>query len=156
MIYSKYTKEQQNSYTNYMKKLMIYTLLLNLIKNEPLKDKCDCPPKKSIPFLDTLLSIENGRIVVDLHKKPLDRNQYLLPSSCHPKSTTQAIPYSLSLRIVRICTKPESRDLRLSELKVLLLAREYPNCQKSICMHDCSPNHKEMSYSLLEFHVVRI
>ena len=32
----------------------------------------------------------------------------------------------MSLRIVRICTKPESRDLRLAELKVLLLAREYP------------------------------
>ena len=98
---------------------MIYTLLLNLIENEPLKDKCDCPPKKSIPFLDTLLSIENGRIEVDLYKKPSDRNQYLLPSSCHPKSTTQAIPYSLSLRIVRICTKPESRDLRRAELKDL-------------------------------------
>ena len=96
------------------------------IENEPLEDKCDCQPKTSIPFLDTLLSIKNGRIEIDLYKKPSDRNQYLLPFSCHPKSTTQAIPYSLSLRIVRICTKPESRDLRLAELKELLLAREYP------------------------------
>ena len=59
-------------------------------------------------------------------KKTMDRNQYLLPSSCHSKSTTKAIPYWLSLRIIRICTKPEFRDIRLSELKELLLARQYP------------------------------
>ena len=49
-----------------------------------------------------------------------------MPSSCHPKATTKSIPYSLSLRIVRICTKPETRDIRLTELKELLLARNYP------------------------------
>ena len=58
--------------------------------------------------------------------KKTDRNQYLLPSSCHPKATTKAIPYSLSLRIIRICTKPQNRDKRLAELKELLLARNYP------------------------------
>jgi hypothetical protein len=36
------------------------------------------------------------------------------------------IPYSLGLRIVRICTNPETRDLRLGELKALLLNRDYP------------------------------
>ena len=48
------------------------------------------------------------------------------PSSCHPKTTTRAIPYSLSLRIVRICSKPNDRDKRLAELKELLLPRNYP------------------------------
>jgi hypothetical protein len=96
------------------------------VENEPDEDKCDCQPKTSIPFLDTSLSIENGQIEIDLYKKVSDRNQYLLPSSCHPKSTTTAIPFSLSLRIVTICTKPENRDLRLGDLKELLLAREYP------------------------------
>ena len=61
-----------------------------------------------------------------IQKKPSDRNQYLSPSSCHPKTTTKAIPFSLSLRIVRICSKPEDRDKRLAELKELLLARNYP------------------------------
>ena len=75
---------------------------------------CDCEIKKKlIPFLDTSLSIEKGRIEMDVYRKRTDRNQYLLPSSCHPKTTTQAIPYSLSLRIFRICTKPEQRDERL-------------------------------------------
>ena len=53
-------------------------------------------------------------------------NQYSMPSSCHPKTTTQSIPYSLSLRIVRICTKIENRDKRLAELRQLLLERNYP------------------------------
>ena len=80
----------------------------------------------SIPFLDTSISIENERVEVDLHRKKTHRNQYLLPSSCHPKSTSAAIPYSLALRIVRICTSQEKRDLRLKDLKELLLARNYP------------------------------
>ena len=50
---------------------------------------------------------------------------YLLPSSCHVASVTNNIPYSLALRIVRICSETEARDQRLSELKNLLLDREY-------------------------------
>ena len=95
-------------------------------ENEPLQDRCDCQPRKSIPFLDTFLSLENGKVEVDLYKKQTSKNQYLLPSSCHPKTATQAIPFSLSLRIIRICTKLYQRDLRLRELKELLEARQYP------------------------------
>ena len=50
---------------------------------------------------------------------------YLLPSSCHVASVTQNIPYSLALRIIRICSEVEARDQRLAELKEMLLAREY-------------------------------
>ena len=80
----------------------------------------------SIPFLDTSLSIINGKIDVDLYKKKTDRNQYLLRESCHDKGVTKSIPYSLSLRIVRICTDPDKRLIRLQELKQVLLARRYP------------------------------
>ena len=38
---------------------------------------------------------------------------------------TTNIPYSLALRIVRICSDPEARDKRLEELECLLLARGY-------------------------------
>ena len=86
---------------------------------------CDCKPLTKIPFLDTQCEIEDGKIIVDLYKKPTDRNMYLLTSSCHPSSVTENIPYSLALRIVRICSKPEARDLRLEELKQLLLDRNY-------------------------------
>ena len=54
------------------------------------------------------------------------RNQYLLPSGCHPKATTTAITYYLALRIVHTCTNQDIRDLRQKELKELLQVRKYP------------------------------
>ena len=38
---------------------------------------------------------------------------------------TNNIPYSLALRIVRICTDMSERDMRLEELKNMLLSRNY-------------------------------
>ena len=56
-------------------------------------------------------------------KKPTDRCQYLLTSSCHPAHVTENIPFSLAYRIVRICSKSETRDIRLGE--DLLLSRSH-------------------------------
>ena len=96
------------------------------LPTESTQEKCPCEPVSAIPFLDTLCSIENGRIETDLYRKDTDRNQYLLPSSCHPVNcTTKSIPVSLALRIVRICSKPEWRDQRLEELSNLLQSRGY-------------------------------
>ena len=71
-------------------------------------------------------SIKEGKIKTDLYRKETDRNQYLLPSSSHPKQTFKAIPRSLGMRIIRICSDPIDRDNRLQELKDSLLARSYP------------------------------
>ena len=76
-------------------------------------------------FLDTQCKIKDKKIIVDLFRKPTDRNQYLLPTSCHPNSVTKNIPYSLALRIVRICSETDTRDMRLNELKQMLLDRDY-------------------------------
>jgi hypothetical protein len=62
----------------------------------------------------------------NLFKKDTDRNQYLLRERCHAAGVTASIPYSLSLRIVRICPQTKNRDLRLQELKNVLLQRKYP------------------------------
>ena len=86
---------------------------------------CGCIPKSTLAFLDTSCSIVEGKIVTDLYKKPTDRNMYLLPSSCHPAHTTNSIPYSLALRIIRICSNENDRDKRLEELRTMLLNREY-------------------------------
>ena len=125
-IFTGTTKELHQLYDeiNKIHPTLKFTMVHTTIENEPEEDRCDCEKTDSIPFLDTLLKIEEGKIYIDLFKKKTDQNQYLLPSSCHPKSTTQAIPYSLSLRIVRICTKKENRYSRLKELKELLLARK--------------------------------
>ena len=87
--------------------------------------QCDCKPDEALPFLDTSCKISNGRIVTDLYRKETDRNQYLLTSSCHPSHVTNNIPFSLALRIVRICSLPTDRDKRLNELKELLWERNY-------------------------------
>ena len=60
----------------------------------------------------------------DLYKKPTDRNHYLF-SSCHPNQTKSNNPFSLALRIVRICSVEEEREQRFAELKSFLLEREY-------------------------------
>ena len=94
-----------------------FTMSHTSVENENKEDQCDCEIKSSIPFLDTSVSIKEGKIDVDLYQKETDRNQYLLPSSCHSKTTTAAIPYSLALRIVRTCTDPNNRGKQFIELK---------------------------------------
>ena len=86
---------------------------------------CDKTLSDSLPFLDTHTKIHEKKILVDLYKKPTDKNMYLLTSSAHPTHTFKNIPFSLALRIVRICSLPEVRDQRLEELKNLLISREY-------------------------------
>ena len=87
---------------------------------------CWCHQTSSIPFLDTSVSINSeGHIICDLYRKPTDRCQYLLPSSCHPRHVCEGIPFSLAFRIVRICSEITARDLRLGELKTFLLSRNY-------------------------------
>ena len=66
-------------------------------------DRCGCSSKTFIPYLDTSVSIHKGKIDVDLYKKPTDRNLYLLPSSCHPSSCVENIPFSLAfVQILKI------------------------------------------------------
>ena len=50
---------------------------------------------------------------------------YLLPSSCHPNHIFENVPYSLALRLVRICSRKEDLESRFEELKAMLLSREY-------------------------------
>ena len=88
-------------------------------------NSCDCTPAQSIPFLDTSCSVSGNKIKTTLYKKDTDRNQYLLPSSCHPNHVTDNIPYSLALRIVRICSEEEDRELNFQRLKQMLIARNY-------------------------------
>jgi hypothetical protein len=87
---------------------------------EAAENRCKCKRQFSIPFLDVLCSIQEGKIETDLFRKDTDRNMYLLPSSCHPPSCTKNIPFSLCLRIVRICSKPEYREKQFLNLKKLM------------------------------------
>ena len=50
--------------------------------------ECDCKREETIQFLDTSCKVIEGKIITDLYRKETDRNQYLLPSSCHPAHVT--------------------------------------------------------------------
>ena len=80
---------------------------------------------KSLPFLDVNVVLNNGSIETDLYPKPTDKHQYLLHSSRHPHHTKRAIPFSLFLRLRRICSSNETFTLRTNELKKYLNKRGY-------------------------------
>ena len=80
---------------------------------------------KSTTFLDTVISVIDGVIYTDLYRKKTDKVQYLLPSSCHPSHNFNNIPYSLALRLVRICSSTEALNKRFNELESMLLSRNY-------------------------------
>jgi hypothetical protein len=81
--------------------------------------------ENSTTFLDTKITIIDGKLTSDLFKKPTHRAQYLLSSSCHPSHICDNIPYSLALRLVKICSTKTALDKRLAELKDMLLSCGY-------------------------------
>ena len=61
----------------------------------------------------------------DFFCKPTDKHQCLLHSSSHPFHTKKSIPYSLALRLRRICSTDACFDNRSTELKNYLTKRGY-------------------------------
>ena len=80
----------------------------------------------NIPFFDVNVSLTNdGNISTDLCTKPTDKHQHLLYSSCHPLHTKKAIPFSLALRLRRICSTDETFNTRTAQLTTYLIKRGY-------------------------------
>ena len=78
------------------------------------------------PFLDVNVSLTNdGSISADLYTKPTDKHQHLLYSSWHPLHTKKAIPFSLALRLRRICSTDATFNTRTAQLTTYLLKRGY-------------------------------
>ena len=80
---------------------------------------------QSLPFLDVQVHLNNNQIQTDLHTKPTDKHQYLLKSSCHPAHTKRTIPFSLALRLRRICSTDHFFNKRCYELINYLALRGY-------------------------------
>ena len=53
----------------------------------------------------------------DLYHKETDETSNFFQGTSHPKVATKAISYSLALRIVRICSELNQRDVTLEEMK---------------------------------------
>ena len=82
--------------------------------------------KSQLPFLDTLIINNRGKIQTDIFYKPTDSKQYLLYTSCHPKHTRNSIPYNLARRLKMIVSEETTLNSRLNELKIYLTKRKYP------------------------------
>ena len=78
----------------------------------------------SISFLDVTVLLNNSnQISTDLYVKSTDIHQYPLHTSCHPNHVKRSIPFSLALRIRRICSTAEKFKQRTSELMEFLCNR---------------------------------
>ena len=78
-----------------------------------------------ISFLDVKVLLFNGRLETDLYVKPTNKHQYLLKSSCHPSHTKQSIPFSIALRLRRICSTDEFFNTRSSAFTTHLIKKGY-------------------------------
>lgn len=82
--------------------------------------------KNRLPFLDTVIINNNGKLQTDIYYKPTDSKQYLLYTSCHPKHTKNSIPYNLARRIKMIVSEENTLLKRLEDLKTFLVKQKYP------------------------------
>ena len=80
-----------------------------------------------LPFLDIQLRINNNKIQTSVHYKETDTHNYLHHTSLHPDHCKQAIPYSLFLRLRRICSDDDDFITRKTEMKNNF--RGYPQTQ---------------------------
>ena len=80
---------------------------------------------QSLPFLDVQVHLDNSLIETDLHTEPTDKHQYLLKISCHPAHTKRTIPFSLALRLRRICSTDDFFNKLCDKLINFLELRGY-------------------------------
>ena len=67
--------------------------------------------KERINFLDVVIKIKGGRIIIDLYCKPTDGRHYLHYDSCNADHIKRSIIFSRTLRLKSIC--PEKNDLNV-------------------------------------------
>ena len=73
--------DQINNLHHTIKFTYEYTCPYTCTYPSDIQHDCFCYSSRSIPFLDTLVTIKNKKLVTDVYRKPTDRCQYLLPSS---------------------------------------------------------------------------
>ena len=81
----------------------------------------------SLPFLDTLVSLNETKLSTTLYKKPTDKHQYLHYESHHPRHCKNAIPYSQIVRLRRLCMDDNDYDNKVDDFLDRLKQRNYPD-----------------------------
>ena len=80
----------------------------------------------SIPFLDVLITIENGNIDTDIYSKPTDTYNYVPFNSNHPRHSIRNIPFNLARRIKGIVSDPNKLQGRFQDMADRLKTKKYP------------------------------
>ena len=83
--------------------------------------------KSSIKFLDTKIykNKEKNKLLTTIYGKPTDRANFLDPTSAHPKSLINSIPFSQALQLRKICSETSELNKQLNELKESFINRVY-------------------------------
>ena len=76
-------------------------LLEHLSKFHPNLKFTDEKSKWKFNFLDVVIKIKEGRIITDLHSKPIKDREYLHYDSCHADHIKTPIIFSQKLRLKR-------------------------------------------------------
>ena len=82
--------------------------------------------KKSIHFLNLNVRLSDGKILIDLCVKPIDRHQSLYYKSSQPGHTKRFIVFSQALRVSRVCSQKAYFFKHLEKIKSYFLIRGYP------------------------------
>ena len=84
--------------------------------------------QSSIEFLDTKIykNKEKNKLLTTIYQKPTDRRNFLDPTSTHPKSLINSIPFSSqALRLKQICSETSGINKYLNDLKESFINRGY-------------------------------
>ena len=81
---------------------------------------------KSVPFLDVMVTLADGRINTDLYSKKTDAHLYLRYDSCHPKSCVKGLAKGELLRVRWICSDDDSFKKRSRDMQGYFEKRGFP------------------------------
>ena len=98
---------------------------LNSIIPGLIKLKCDFG-HDNLEFLDLRIMIVGGRLETEIFVKPTNQQLYLDYKSNHPTHCKDAIVYSQALRVVQLCSQPNSTQQHLQRLSEKFENRGYP------------------------------
>ena len=98
---------------------------LNSLIPGQIKLKCNFA-KDNLEFLDLRIMIINGRLETEIFVKPTNLQIFLDYTSNHPTHCKNAIVYSQALRVVELCSQPDSAKKHLENLSEKFRIRNYP------------------------------
>ncbi len=87
---------------------------------------------KQLVVLDISIDCSSEGLKLKNYQKPTDKRTLLSASSCHPSHVKRAIPYSVALRMRRLCSDDEDFRLALVEQAWALLGRGHSEAEVAV------------------------